>query len=204
MRVNGRCGLRKTRLSVRVVLLIVACLSLPLCCLPICALVPSYPMFWGHFSVLNDSDETLYVTPIGGRSGQRRVLLAHFSRFPYAPILKRADVRLEPGESVRIYCRVFAEPVWALTAIVVRDERREYRQLEIEDQATSLLWASAEPVYRIESFGELESVGPDILEIARKAGRLHVAAWAVTGAGLVPVVLFGAWLLLVRQARARI
>jgi hypothetical protein len=161
-------------------------------------------MFWGHFSVLNDSDETLYVTPIGGRFGQRRILLAHFSRFPYAPILKRADVRLEPEESVRIYCRVFAEPVWALTAIVVRDERREYRQLEIEDQATSLLWASAEPVYRIESFGELESVGPDVLEIARKAGRLHVAAWAMIAAGLVPIMLFGAWLCLVRHAYARI
>ena len=153
---------------------------------------------------MNESDETLYVTPIGERLGQRRVLLAHASRFPYAPILKRADVRLEPGESVQIHCSAFAEPVWVLTAIVVRNERKQYRQLAVDEPTTSLLWASLEPVYRIESFGELEDVGPEVLEIARRAGRLHVAAWAMIVAGLVPVALFGVWLHLVRQARARI
>jgi hypothetical protein len=123
------------------------------------------------------------------------------SKFPYAPVLKRADVRLAPGESVRISCRIFDEPMWRLVALVARNERGEYRQLAVDEGASSLLWASPEPVYGIRSFGELESVGTRDLEIAQKAGRLHIAAWARMAAGVVPVGLFGLWFARVRQAR---
>jgi hypothetical protein len=191
------------RSAARVWLLVVACVSVPLCCLPICALVPSYPMFWGQFSVSNESGETVYVTPISERAGMRRTVLAQMSKFPYAPILKRADVRLEPGGSVQMSCKAFDEPMWRLVAIVVRNERGEYRQLAVDEGASSLLWASPEPVYRIGPFDELERVGAEAEEIARKAGRLNWRAWAMIAAGGVPVGLFGRWLWLVRLARVR-
>jgi hypothetical protein len=160
-------------------------------------------MFWGHFSVVNESEEVLHVTPIGERAGEQRVLLDQMSKFPYAPLFKRADVRLEPGESVRISGRIYDEPMWRLVALVVRNERVEYRQLPVDEGPSSLLWASVAPVYRIRSFGELESVRPETLEIAQKAGRLHVAAWAMIAAGFVPAGLFGLWLALVWRARLR-
>ena len=50
----------------------------------------------------------------------------------------------------------------------------------------------------------LMSVGPKELDIAQRAKRFHVAAWAMIAAGLVPVGLFGVWLHLVRQARVRV
>jgi hypothetical protein len=127
LRKAGQSSMLRKRVT-RVILLGLAFLSLPLCFLPVCAFVPSYPMFWGRFTVLNESDETLYITPIGERYGQRRVLLENSSRFPYGPILKQADVRLDPGESVQIFCRGFDEPSWTLTEIVVRSERGEYQQ----------------------------------------------------------------------------
>jgi hypothetical protein len=156
-------------------------------------------MFWARFTVLNESDETLYITPIGERSGQRRVLLEHFSKFPYAPILKQADVRLEPGESVQIHCRGFDEPSWTFTAIAVRNERREYRQLIIDESTLSLMWASPEQTYRIESFSELARATPEVVEMAKKAGRFNVAAWGMMAAGFIPIGLFLVWLSLVRK-----
>jgi len=185
----------------RVILLGLAFLSLPLCCLPVCAFVPSYPMFWGRFTVLNESDETLYITPIGERYGQRRVLLENSSRFPYGPILKQADIRLDPGESVQIFCRGFDEPTWTLTEIVVRNERGEYRRLIIGESTTSLLWTSQEQTYRIQSFGGLSRASPEVVEIAKKAGRFNFAAWGMIAAGCIPTGLFLAWLGLVWKLR---
>ena len=195
--------MKRKRKMARVFTLIAACLSFPLCCLPVCAVVPSYPMFWGSFTVWNESDEVLHVTPIGERAGEQRILLDQMSKFPYAPLFKRADVRLEPGESVRISCRIFDEPMWRLVALVARNERDEYRQLPVDEGPSSLLWASEEPAYKIRSFGELEGVGPKTLEFARKAGRLHVAAWVMIAAGFVPTGLFGLWFALVWRARLR-
>jgi hypothetical protein len=159
-------------------------------------------MFWGRFTVLNESDETLYITPIGERSGQRRVLLEQSSRFPYAPILKQADVRLDPGESVQIHCRGYDEPSWTLAEIAVRNERREYRQLTIDESTLSLmLWTSPEQTYQIESFDELSRASPEVVEIAKKAGRPNSAALRMIAAGFIPVELFLAWFALVWKLR---
>jgi hypothetical protein len=177
-----------------------AFLSLPLCCLPVVAFVPSYPLFWGRFTVINESDETLYITPIGERSGQRRVLLEHFSKFPYAPILKQADVRLDPQESVQLFYRWFDEPPWILTEIAVRNMRGEYRRMII-DKPTPGLWTSPEQTYPIESFGGLYTASPEVVEIAEKAGRFNFAAWWMIVAGLIPIGLFLAWLRLVVSLR---
>jgi hypothetical protein len=159
-------------------------------------------MFWGRFTVLNESDETLYVTPIGERSGQRRVLLEQSSKFPYAPILKQADVRLDPGESVQIQCRGFDEIPWTLAEIAVRNERREYRQLTIDESTSSLMfWTSPGRTYQIESFDELSRASPEVVEIAKKAGRPNSAALMMIAAGFIPVELFSAWLALVWKLR---
>jgi hypothetical protein len=183
-----------------VVVFVIACLTLPLCCFPVCAIFPSYPMFWGRFTVANESDETLYVTPIGVRTGQQRVLLELSSRFPYAPLFKRADVRLGPGESVQIYGRSFDEPPWALASIVVRNKGREYRQLII-DEPTSILRLDSGPTYVVESFSALARATPDAAGVAKKAGRLHLAAWGMIAAGFVPVGLFWVLLRLSRELR---
>jgi hypothetical protein len=183
-----------------VVVFAIACLTLPLCCFPVCVIFPSYPMFWGRFTVVNESDETLYITPIGERSGQQRVLVEQLSRFPYASILKRADVRLDPGESVQIYGRAFDEPSWMLASIAVRNEGREYRQLMIDEPILSLTLHS-EQTYRIESFSALARATPEVVDIAKKAGRLNIAAWGMIAAGFVPIGLLWIWLNLARELR---
>jgi hypothetical protein len=159
-------------------------------------------MFWGRFTVLNESNENLYITPIGERSGQRRVLLEQSSRFPYAPILKQADVRLDPGESVQIHCRGFDEPSWTLAVIAVRNERREYRQLTIDESTSNFMsWISPEPTYQIESFDELSRAFPEVVEIAKRASRPNFTAWMMIAAGFIPIGLFSAWLALVWKLR---
>jgi hypothetical protein len=150
-------------------------------------------MFWGHFRVLNESGETLYITPIGERDGQRDILLEGFSRFPYVPILRRADLRLEPGESVEIYCRWFDEPPWRLVAIAVRNQRDEYSQLAVDESTLNPMAALSERSHRIESFDALTKATPEVVDLAVEASRLNVAAWAMVAAGFVPIGLFVAW-----------
>jgi hypothetical protein len=61
------------------ILLAVTVLSLPLCCLPL-ALFPTL-LFAGSFDVVNQSGETIHVTPIQESYGRRHVLLKYTFQF---------------------------------------------------------------------------------------------------------------------------
>ena len=178
-------------------LLALTLLSLPLCCLALMTVVPN-PLFRGAFTIANQSSETLHVTPIGEAYGERHVLVENFSRFPYLPLLQPADIRVDPGESVRITCDIDEDS--RFSEIVVRNSHGEYRQLTI-DQPTINLAAypsydghSAELTYVIESFTALSPVVPAALAVAQKAGGINLGAWGAVLLGLVPVGLFLAWL----------
>jgi hypothetical protein len=63
------------------------------------------------------------------------------------------------------------------------------------------LWTSPGRTYQIESFDELSRASPEVVEIAKKAGRPNSAALMMIAAGYIPVELFLAWLALVWKLR---
>jgi len=190
--------MRKKRTAARV-FFILTLLSLPLCCLAAMAFAPN-PLFMGEFNVANESNETLYVTPIGESYGQRHVLVKSFSKFPYVPILKRSDIRLEPGESVHIVCETDEDLVFS--EIAVRNTRGEFRQLVVQQPTIELSTYSSSPsTYVVESFAELEAIPPQALEVAEKARGVNAQAWAMMLLGLIPFGMFAAWLRVARDLR---
>jgi hypothetical protein len=170
------------------ILLGLAILSLPLCCLLPVALSPTI-LFWGQFTVINNSNETVYITPIGESYGQRHILVKNFSKFPYVPLMKQADIRLEPGERVRINFE--ADEDLTLSEITVRNVVGDYRQLVI-DQPTSKLVLS-ETTYTIGSIDELSTISSEVLAIADQASQFNTRVWKLIIPGLIPGVLFISW-----------
>ena len=147
--------------------------SLPLCCLPTLAAAPN-PLFRGEYTIANDSGETLYVTPVGSAHGRRWILAKIWSRFPYVPLLKQADIRLEPGESIHIVCTIDKDD--AFSEIAVRNLRGKYRQLGVGQPTLKLMpqvgaSRGAGPTYTISRFTALDVVSPDVLRLhARRGG----------------------------------
>jgi len=95
--------------------------------------------------------------------------LRYGSNFPHLPLLKRADVRLDPGESVRIDCMVV--PDLTFSRIAVRNEGGEYRQLKVETPAGAHAFMLPEKTYVIESFNRLRSIsGEDLAFAGRGVG----------------------------------
>ena len=123
-------------------LFLVACLSLPLCFCPALPLInnvnPIHLFFLVEFRVINESGETVYITPIGAvRTVQmpRHVLLRVSPRLPGTPALRQGDIRLDPGESLRI---IYDADDVAASEIAVRNARGEYRQLFIRGRQKGL------------------------------------------------------------------
>ena len=108
---------------------LVALLSLPLCCCPTGLLInnvnPIHYGFLAEFQVVNESGEPIYITPIGAlRTVQRprHVLLRASPRLPGTPALRQGDIRLDPGESLRI---IYDADDVAASEIAVRNARGE-------------------------------------------------------------------------------
>jgi hypothetical protein len=182
-------------------LFLVALLSLPLCCCPTALLInnvnPIHYAFLVEFQVVNGSGETIYITPIGAvRTVQkpRHVLLRASPRLPGTPALRQGDIRLDPGESLRI---IYDADDVAASEIAVRNAQGEYRQLVISDRQKSLTLDEETPEYTIRSFDRLSKIAPDVLAIAKEAGRSNrgvwvwMALWVVPG--FIPIALFLVW-----------
>jgi hypothetical protein len=125
------------------------------------------------------------VAEIGGNT---LFLVKYYSNFPYLPLLKRADVRLDPSQSVRIGCMVV--PDLKFSRIAVRNQGGEYRQLKVEAPAGGLTSMLPEKTYVIESFDRLRSISGEELAFARKGRRFNLRAGMMVMLGLVPVALF--------------
>ncbi len=188
---------------------LVALLSLPLCCCPIGLLInnvnPIHYAFLVEFQVINESDETLYITPIGAvRTVQRprHVLLRASPRLPGTPALRQGDIRLDPGESLRI---IYDADDVAASEIAVRNAQGEYRQLVIHDRQKRLTLDEETPEYAISSFDGLSRIAPEVLAVVQEAGRANrrvwfwMALWTVTG--FIPIALFLIWSGLALRAR---
>jgi hypothetical protein len=169
------------------ILLLVAVLSLPLCCAPAVPFVP-YPVFAGRYNVVNESGERLYISPVAEIGRNPHFLVKYYSKFPHLPLLKRADVRMDPGESVRIDCMVV--PDLYFSRIAVRNEGGEYRQLKVEVPAGAHAFGMPEKTYVIESFNRLRSISGEDLAFARKGRRFNFRAGGAVMLGLIPVALF--------------
>jgi hypothetical protein len=190
-------------------LFLVALLSLPLCCCPTLPLINNVNLihyaFLVEFQVVNESGETIYITPIGAvRTVQRprHVLLRASPRLPGTPALRQGDIRLDPGESLRI---IYDADDVAASEIAVRNAQGEYRQLVISDRQKGLTLDEETPEYTIGSFKRLAKIAPEVLAVAKEAGRanrrvwLWMALWIV--AGFIPIALFLIWSGLALRAR---
>jgi hypothetical protein len=182
-------------------LFLVACLSLPLCCCPTGLLInninPIHYGFLAEFQVVNESGETVYITPIGAvRTVERprHVLVRASPRLPGTPALRQGDIRLDSGESVRI---IYDMDDVAASEIAVRNAQGEYRQLVVSDRQKLLTLDEGMPEYTITSFDRLAKIAPEVLAVAKEAGRSNrriwfwMALWIV--AGFIPIALFLVW-----------
>lgn len=201
----------RSKRIVRSILLVVAVLSLPLCCGPMLLLVGSFsPMhlvFLAEYTVVNASGETVYITPVGTLRDERYVLPQFASSLPGVPALRQADIRLDAGESVSILYD--ADDVVA-SEIAVRNTQSDYRQLEVgrgrrfyplfgeEERAE-------EAVYSITAFDGLALISPQVLALAEGAKRVNRRAWAGMASwillGFIPIGLFLAWSVPALKAR---
>jgi len=188
---------------------LVAFLSLPLCCCPTALLInnvnPIHYAFLVEFQVVNESDETIYITPIGAvRTVQRprHVLLRASPRLPGTPALRQGDIRLDPGESLRI---IYDMDDVAASEIAVRNAQGEYRQLVISDRQKRLTLDEETPEYTIRSFDGLSKVAPEVLAVAKEASRSNRRVWfwmtLLIVPGFIPVGLFVVWSGLALRAR---
>jgi len=182
-------------------LFLVALLSLPLCCCPTLPLInnvnPIHYAFLVEFQVVNESGETIYITPIGAlRTVQRprHVLLRASPRLPGTPALRQGDIRLDPGESLRI---IYDADDVAASEIAVRNAQGEYRQLVIRDRQKRLTLDEETPEYTITSFDRLSKIAPEVLAVAKEAGRSNRRVWIwmalLVVPGFVPIALFLVW-----------
>ncbi len=171
--------------------------------LPLVALSPTI-LFWGLVTVINTSNETIYITPIGESYGKRHILLKNFSKFPFVPLLKQADIRLESGEQIQINFE--ADEDLTLSEIAVRNIRGEYYQMVI-DQPTAQLSpplpeATHKTTYTIGSVDELSAISPEVLTVARQASQFNIKVWKMIIPGVIPGVLFLGWYRLRRKKRS--
>lgn len=183
------------------ILVLAACLSTPLCCAPAVPFVP-YPIFAGRYYVTNQSDQTLYVSPVAEIGQTSHFLVRSYSRFPYLPLLKRADIRIHPAESVRVNAMVV--PDLMFTRIAVRDRSGDYRQLKVTRPAGAHSILMPETGYVIESFAGLDTISGEELRFAKRGRRFNVHAGTMVVLGVIPVVLsFLALRLVWRRWRGR-
>jgi hypothetical protein len=150
------------------------------------------PLFQGNFTVVNQSDEILYITPIFEAYGRRFTAVKAFSKAPYLPIPTEASVRLTPNESVHIICEIDEDT--SFSEIAVRNTNRDYRQMVVQKPTVTLSLGTPEPSFTIRSFHELSIISPEALKVAKRAEQLNLKALGAIGLGVVPIGLFAVWL----------
>ena len=172
------------------VLLATFLFSLPLCCLPL-LYIPVNSQFSAQFQVTNSGPETIYITPVGSSGDQSYVLLRTFGRFPYIPLFKKGDLRLDPGETIRITSE--ADENLMVTGITVRNAGGDYRQLTIDRPSTTL---TADPMaqFTIGPMDTLETISLGLLLLAVEGEKRNWLGASVIVAGVLPTALLVVWI----------
>ncbi len=181
-------------------LFMVAVLSLPLCLIPIILWGgAAVPWMVADFTVVNNSGETVYITPIkiSPPSVLQRYSIGQLRAF------RQADILLGDGESIRISYDAESEPP---SIIAIRNEAGEYRQLAL-DKGVRKLFSGPGMVYTIGLFDALPPIDLVVLGTVQQATPLHfdLKYWGPmligTLAGGIPLGLFGVWFRLARDQR---
>ncbi len=172
------------------VLLLTFILSLPLCCLPL-LYFPATPLFAAQFQVTNAGSEPVYITPVGQSGDQSYVLLRTFNRFPYIPLFKKGDLRLAPGETLRLTSE--ADEDLTFTGIAVRDAAGNYRQVSIDRPSLDVA-AGQDAQFTIGPLETLAPITPGLLLTAVNSQNRNWFGFSVVVAGLLPPILLAGWI----------
>jgi hypothetical protein len=148
-----------------------------------------------HFEIVNNTNETLYITPVDRTLGRTVVIEQQLA-------IKQRDVPLHPNSSVMM---IYYGELQELSGIAVCRESTDCRwATEYEVQVPpdpNKPFVLLVRVYTLNSFEELPMINVDLL-LAIQSHRqysFHILLWL---AGiLTPVVLFFCWLYLVLKSR---
>jgi hypothetical protein len=152
---------------------------------------PMQIAFITEFEVENQTQMPLWVTPVGTfRSGGKSVLPQLAAAFPAIPAWRSRDLRIDPGETRRIY---YDWDDINFSEIVVRDSVGVLRNLVVDPAPpTDAYYANKADLYRIENLQTLPVATSDIVTVlAPNPVRFIFCGLAV--AGLIAPFLFG-WL----------
>jgi hypothetical protein len=159
---------------------------------------PFAPAFAATFEIVNQSDQGLFITPIGavGPDGARFVLPQYPS---YPPTVLPAPVT---RISVTAHSTVRITYDWDdinFSEVAVESARGEVRQLVVDPQPTVGQYRPpGSPRYEIESFEQLDPISPIVAEAFQ---RTPLPDWLL---GATSITLFSAWWFVRRHSRARI
>lgn len=186
----------KKRPRVRMILLLLALVSSPLCCcgpiyllnvLPSSFLPPAVDfmvnLFEEEVRVENRSGETLYITPITTTYGQPMVI-------PQSTFIRQRDIPLQSNGSIVL---TYDSADMPLSGIAVCRTDNDCR----------LLAANHSKVYYLDSFESLPKLEPNWLLAIRSYPHYSFGIVLIPVLSLLPVVLFLGWLYLGRLENKR-
>lgn len=181
---------------------IAAILSLPLCLVPIFLWAGlAIPFMVAEFTLVNQSGETLYITPVNFTETSQKLYVPERLLVGQIRAFRQADIRLAPGESIRILYDAETRPY----VIAVRNEAGAYRQVAIDKGARTVPSDTPEIIYMIGPFATLASIDEESLLVAQQTSPFNFGFWgfmlAITALfGGVPIGLLWVWF---RQVRRR-
>jgi hypothetical protein len=188
--------------SVKTRLLFVAhILSFPLCLVPIFLWAGlAIPFMVAEFTLVNQSGETLYITPVNFTETSQRLYVPERLLVGQIRAFRQADIRLAAGESIQILYDAETRPY----VVAVRNEAGDYRQVAIDRGARTLLLDQPEIMYTIGPFATLAPIDEKALLVAQQAPPFNFGFWGFMLTitvlfGGVPVGLLWAWFRRVRQ-----
>lgn len=177
-------------------------LSLPLCLVPIFLWAGlAIPFLVAEFILVNQSGETLYLTPVNFTETAQRLYVPERLLVGQIRAFRQADIRLAAGESIRILYDAETRPY----VIAVRNEAGAYRQVAIDKGARTVPSDTPEIIYTIGPFATLAPIDEEALLVVQQASPFNFGFWGfmlaitVLFSG-VPVGLLWVWL---RQVRSR-
>jgi hypothetical protein len=163
---------------------------------------PMQLMFLYTFDVTNQSEETLWITPVGtvGRRGDRHVLPQFINEFPAFDAIREGGYRLGPGKTRQI---IYDWDDINFSEIAIMNEPGQWRQLVVDANPTEGQYRPPrEDSYVIESFQSLSPIDERVLTAATTE-KYNLRALLLGAAGIVPIAMFVLALTLGRAAPER-
>ena len=128
------------------------------------------PMQWVFlfsFEVKDNSNQTIWITPIGsiGFEGKKSRLPVFLNEVPAIPAIVYGGYRLDPGDSKTI---VYDWDDINFSDIVVKDKSGEYRSLIVNPNPTERMYSTPTTnTFNIESWNSLTIADSRLVDIAR-------------------------------------